>query len=138
MTAESPRVVVRYGRINRDMMARWLQMDADEGGPFWALNLMKYRQVADYGSAGGPAVSGREADDAYTPRESLAAIGAEIAFAGDVERIPDGDGTGWDRIGIVRCRRRAKEVAPNVSKALYSSSAALLDAGVVSWEGVAG
>ncbi len=102
MPQELPNMTVRYGRINKELMSRWLRMERDEGGPFWALNLMKYREVADYGEGAASTKSGREADDEYTPRESLAAIGAEIAFAANVERVLIGDGTAWDRIGIVR------------------------------------
>ena len=108
MADESPRVVVRYGRINKELIGAWAAMAPDEGGPFWALNLMKYREVADYGSGEGAALSGREADDAYTPRESLGAIGAQIVFAGEVERVLAGDGVAWDRVGIVRYPTRKK------------------------------
>lgn len=93
---------VRYGRINTRMVGSWARGEVAPDGPFWALNLMKYRDVADYGDAAGPRISGREADDAYTPRESLEGIGAMIAFAADVESISAGDGVQWDRIGIVR------------------------------------
>lgn len=93
---------IRYGRINTRMVGGWARGEVSPDGPFWALNLMKYRDVADYGNDSGPRVSGREADDAYTPRESLEGIGAMIAFAADVESISAGDGVQWDRIGIVR------------------------------------
>ncbi len=94
---------VRYGRINTAMVGGWARGEIAEDGPFWALNLMKYRDVADYGDASdAKKISGREADDAYTPTGPLAAIGAMIAFAADVESIAVGDGTAWDRIGIVR------------------------------------
>lgn len=92
---------VRYGRINTRLIGGWVRGEVEDG-PFWALNLMKYRDVADYGDVGGPKISGREADDAYTPRESLEGIGAMIAFAADVESMVAGDGMRWDRIGIVR------------------------------------
>jgi hypothetical protein len=93
---------IRYGRINTSMVGGWARIDPANDGPFWALNLMKYRDIADYGDGADKTISGREADDAYTPRDSLAGIGAMIAFAADVESIPVGDGTKWDRIGIVR------------------------------------
>lgn len=93
---------VRYGTINTALVSRWLKLDLADDGPFWALNLMKYRERADYGEGNGPPISGREADDAYTPREPLAAIGAQIVFAADVERTLAGDGVEWDRVGIVR------------------------------------
>lgn len=101
MTTDANGNRVRYGTINREMIGRWLKMEASSDGPFWALNLMKYRAVADYGD-GSTSVSGREADDIYTPLDSLAAIGAMAVFAGDVVRMVAGDGVRWDRIGIVR------------------------------------
>lgn len=95
-----------YGTPNWDMIGRWLELDPDEDGPFWALNLMKYRPVADYGDGQTSARSGREADDAYAPLGPLAAIGAMVVFHGDVEDQPVGDPR-WDRIGIVRYPSRA-------------------------------
>jgi hypothetical protein len=108
MTDAPQRMTVRYGRINREMMARWMGRAPDQDGPFWALNLMKYRDIADYGGGGADAPSGREADDAYTPRDALAGIGAEIAFVADVDRVLAGDGTAWDRVAIVRYPARKK------------------------------
>lgn len=102
MTVDKNGNTIRYGRINKGMIAGWVQVPPEQDGPFWALNLMKYREVADYGDGRSDAKSGREADDEYTPRESLAGIGAQIVFAAEVERILVGDGTAWDRIGIVR------------------------------------
>jgi hypothetical protein len=96
---ERPRV--RYGTPNVDLIRSWLSRPAEEDGPFWAVNLMKYRPVADYGPGGGPAISGREADDRYTPHQALAGIGAVIALAADVDRQVAG-APAWDRIGIVR------------------------------------
>jgi hypothetical protein len=93
---------VRYGRINTEMIGRWLRLEPEHDGPFWALNLMKYRDVADYGDGGTSARSGREADDEYTPLGPLAAVGASVVFAAEVERVVAGDGVAWDRIGIVR------------------------------------
>lgn len=102
MTADRSGNSIRYGRINKEMVGRWLQLPPEDDGPFWALNLMKYRDVAEYTDGRSETRSGREADDEYTPRESLAAIGAQIAFGAEVERVIVGDGTAWDRVGIVR------------------------------------
>ena len=99
---------VRYGRINTEMIGRWLRLEPENDGPFWALNLMKYRDVADYGEGQSSARSGRDADDEYAPLESLAAIGAQLVFLADVERVLVGDGVAWDRIGIVRYPSRRK------------------------------
>lgn len=102
MTTDRNGNTIRYGRINTEMVGRWMQLPPEDDGPFWALNLMKYRDVADYGDGRSEAKTGREADDEYTPREALAAIGAQIVFGAEVERVIVGDGTAWDRIGIVR------------------------------------
>ncbi len=95
-----------YGTPNWELIQRWLALDAAADGPFWALNLMKYRPVAAYGDEGGPAVSGKEADDAYAPLGPLAAIGATVVFHGDVTHQLAGRPE-WDRVGIVRYPTRA-------------------------------
>ena len=38
---------VRYGQVNTAMLKSWLRLDPADDGPFWAVNLMKYRTVAD-------------------------------------------------------------------------------------------
>ena len=70
------------------------------------LNLMKYKEVADYGDAAGPAISGREADDIYAPTEVLADLGATVPLFGDVTGQV-GDDVAWDRIAIVCYPSRA-------------------------------
>jgi hypothetical protein len=95
-----------YGTPNWELLGRWLELPAAEDGPFWALNLMKYRAVADYGGATTESKSGREADDQYAPLGPLKAIGAIVAFHGDVVRQPLGTPV-WDRVGIVRYPSRA-------------------------------
>ncbi len=108
MTTDRNGNTIRYGRINKEMVGRWLQLAPEDDGPFWALNLMKYRELAEYTDGRSEAPSGREADDEYTPRESLAAIGAQIVFAAEVDRVLVGDHTAWDRTGIVRYPSRRK------------------------------
>lgn len=97
-----------YGTPNWEMLGRWMELPAEDDGPFWALNLMKYRAVADYGDGpdGEGGVSGREADDAYAPLGPLKAVGAMVAFHGDVTMQPLGSPR-WDRVGIVRYPSRA-------------------------------
>src|SRR3954471_23044655 len=99
-----------YGTPNWEMIQRWFALAPEDDGPFWALNLMKYRPVAAYADTDPgldtSAVSGKEADDAYSPLGPLAAVGAIVAFHGDVLDQPSGSPT-WDRIGIVRYPSRA-------------------------------
>jgi hypothetical protein len=98
-----------YGKINWAMVGGWTLLDPADDDAFWALNLMKYHDVAQY-SDGRQGISGREADDAYAPFESLAAVGAAIAFVGDVVGQPLGDPT-WDRVAVVRYPSRAAFIA---------------------------
>ena len=93
---------VRYGKIDYDYARRLALTPVEQDGPVWMVNLMKYRDVADYGEGGGPAFSGREADDAYAPLESLAAIGAEVVFLADVDTQLLGDSPKWDRVAVVK------------------------------------
>ena len=94
-----------YGTINVELVGSWLHMKPEDDGPFWAVNLMKYVEIAQY-EDGREAVSGRAADDAYSPVGPLAAVGAAVAYLGDVKSQPLGTPM-WDRVGIVRYPTRA-------------------------------
>lgn len=102
----------RYGTVNPEYAAALATCPPEDDGPVFMVNLMRYRQVAEYrrstdGSpAEGEAISGAEADDRYAPTDVLADIGAVVAFVGPVV---DGHGTlasghpeRWDRIAVVR------------------------------------
>jgi hypothetical protein len=92
----------RYGTVDREYGMKLATTPPDEDGPVWMVNLMKYREVADYADAPGATISGREADDLYAPTESLAGVGAEVAFFGDVDQQLLGDAPIWDRVGVVK------------------------------------
>jgi hypothetical protein len=91
---------VRYGTVDADYAAT-LAGSADDG-PVWMVNLMSYREVADYPDGRDSSISGREADDLYAPLEQLAAVGAEIVFLANVETQLLGDAPKWDRVAVVR------------------------------------
>jgi hypothetical protein len=80
-------------------------MKPEDDGCFWALNLMKYVEVANYDD-GREGVSGKAADDTYAPIGPLAAVGAAVAYMGDVTNQPLGTPM-WDRVAIVRYPTRA-------------------------------
>ena len=92
----------RYGQIDHDYGLRLATTPPDDDGPVWMVNLMKYREVADYTDGRESTISGQEADDIYTPIESLSAIGAEIVFAGQVDQQLLGDAPVWDRVAVVK------------------------------------
>lgn len=97
---------VRYGTPNVAYGMKMATMPPEDDGPVWMVNLMKYREVADYADGRESAMSGREADDAYSPLDSLAAVGAAAVFFGDVDQQLLGDATTWDRIGVVKYATR--------------------------------
>lgn len=93
---------VRYGTPNTEYAMSMAMMLPEDDGPVWMVNLMKYREVADYADGRESAISGRDADDAYSPLDSLAAVGAAPVFFGDVDQQLLGDETTWDRVGVVK------------------------------------
>ncbi len=97
----------RYGTPNWEMIGKWLELPAEQDGPFWAVNLMDYRELADYADGCETTLTGREADDVYAPLGPLAEIGAMPAFAADVIDQPLG-APSYDRVAIVRYPSRAK------------------------------
>ena len=90
---------VRYGQLDEEFVASLYAVTEAQDAPFYMLNLMKYREWADYPD-GRPGITGRAADDLYAPLEVLAEIGAEVVFFGDVVEHCRGD-EGWDRVAIV-------------------------------------
>jgi hypothetical protein len=92
----------RYGQIDHDYGLRLATTPPELDGPVWMVNLMSYRERADYGDAGGPDVSGREADDLYAPLGPLRAVGAEVVFVAEVDQQLLGGEPAWDRVAVVR------------------------------------
>ena len=93
---------VRYGQIDPDYFERLATTAAEDDGPVWMVNLMKYRDVAEYSDGRATTITGREADDRYAPIAPLAAVGAEIVFLAEVEDQLLGDAPKWDRVAVVK------------------------------------
>ncbi len=96
----------RYGQIDRDYGIELATMPAENDGPIWMVNLMKYRQTADYTDGRDSSISGRAADDIYAPLDVLADLGAEVVFVADVDQQLLGDSPIWDRVAIVKYPKR--------------------------------
>jgi hypothetical protein len=96
----------RYGQVDRAYGMRLATTPPDEDGPIWMVNLMKYRETADYADGRESSISGRAADDIYTPVDVLAKIGAEIVFVADVDQQLLGEAPIWDRVAIVKYASR--------------------------------
>lgn len=95
----------RYGQLNQEYIATWFQRE-EPGGPMWALNLMKYREVAEYADGRTSTITGVEADDEYAPHEHLAAVGSRLILIAPVVHQLVGDDWMWDRIAIAQYRDR--------------------------------
>lgn len=92
----------RYGDIDLDYAARLSTAAPEDDGPIWMINLMRYREVADYTDGRESTITGREADDLYAPVDVLTAIGAEIVFVADVDQQLLGHEATWDRVAVVK------------------------------------
>ena len=93
---------VRYGQINREYGMKLATTPPEEDGPIWMVNLMSYREKADYADGRASDISGKEADDRYAPLGPLKAIGAEPVLLADVDTQFLNDSPRWDRVGIVK------------------------------------
>lgn len=91
-----------YGTIDHDYGLQLATTDPDADGPVWMVNLMKYKERAEYADGTDGGRSGLEADNEYTPTESFRAIGAELVYVATVDATLLGDGTEWDRVAIVK------------------------------------
>ena len=58
---------VRYGKVNKEYGLRLATTAPDDDGPIWMVNLMSYREQADYADGLESDYSGKEADDKYAP-----------------------------------------------------------------------
>lgn len=92
----------RYGQIDRDYGSKLATTPPEDDGPIWMVNLIEYRDTADYIDGRESSISGREADEIYAPLDVLAEIGAEVVFVADVDQQLLGDAPIWDRVAIVK------------------------------------
>ncbi|MEO0811665.1 MAG: hypothetical protein AAFY60_02295, partial [Myxococcota bacterium] len=70
-------------------------------GPFYMVNLIRYRELAVYADGRPTELTGREANDLYSPVEFLADIGARAVFTGEVGGTTFGDEGTWETVAIV-------------------------------------
>ena len=59
----------RYATLNKDYAAEMFSISPEDDGPVWMVNLMKYRENADYGDSRKSIITGKEADNLYAPEE---------------------------------------------------------------------
>lgn len=100
-----------YGQIDHAYGAKLATTAPADDGPVWMVNLMRYKEQAEYADGRDTSLTGRQADDAYTPLGPLAAVGADIVFVAEVEDQFLGDEPRWDRLAVVRYPTRAAFIA---------------------------
>ena len=88
----------RYGTPNIAYVSTWF--GAPDDHPMWALNLMKYRAVAEYADGRESSISGADADMLYHPTGPLAAVGAGVRLVTEVTHQLSGDSILWDRVAV--------------------------------------
>lgn len=74
-----------YAEVDHDDGRKLATTAAEDDGPVWMVNLMHYKERAVYADGRETSLTGRQADDGYTPLGPLAAVGAEIVIAVDVD-----------------------------------------------------
>lgn len=85
--------------MNADQIARMLEAPTE--GPFYMVNLIHYRDQAEYADGRETDLTGREANALYSPTEFLTAIGARPVFMTEVANQIDGDDFIWDDVAVV-------------------------------------
>lgn len=97
-----PRLTMRYGRVDPAVVGSMATTPEDRDGPVWMVNLMRYRDRADYADGRATGLTGEQADDEYAPLDSLAAVGARILLVARVVDQPSAAGPVWHRVAVVR------------------------------------
>jgi hypothetical protein len=100
-----------FGQIDPEYAGHLATCPPEQDGPILMVNFMKYHARAAYKDGSDHGLTGREADDAYSPVDVLARIGAVPVYFADVE-----PGGAWDRVGIVRYPTRRSFVEMQTRK----------------------
>jgi len=98
-----------FGTVNTQYVSGWRER-TDDTRPMWALNLMRYRPIAQYPDGRVSTLTGQQADDLYRPDEQLAKVGAKGVLLAPVVHQLVGDGARWDRVAIARYPSRVAQL----------------------------
>lgn len=100
--------MLSYGTPNVAYVRSWREIPDDQ--PMWALNLMRYRPLAQYADGRATTLTGWEADDVYAPHEELAEVGAASVLRAPVVHQLVGDGGRWDRVAVAKYPSRCAQL----------------------------
>ena len=93
---------------NQQQIAGFLE--PDDGVPIYMVNLLRFRERAQYADDRASNISGEEAYHLYAAGviECLAKVGGSVQFAGDVRRLVIGEVDDlWDEVAIAMYPNRA-------------------------------
>ncbi len=88
-----------FGDVNPETVQRLLSAPTE--GPFYNVNLIRYRERAVYADGRETDLTGREANALYAPTEFLSAIGARVVYSAPVDEQLEGESPLWEDIAIV-------------------------------------
>ncbi len=104
--------VVRFGaemgEANVAELAAFLQDPDDDGDPFYMVNLIRHRDLAEYPDGRETDLTGAEADAIYGEfmgETMLPRYGAEVMYTAQVEQDVIG-GSAWDQVAVVKYASR--------------------------------
>ena len=103
---------------SEEQMAGFAEPGAE--GPIYMLNLLKYKDKAEYPDGSDSDLSGREAYQRYGlgVLDCLASVGAEIIFNAGIERLMLGDVEElWDDVAIAKYPSRQAMLEMTMSEA---------------------
>ncbi|MEE4218700.1 MAG: hypothetical protein V2I48_13885 [Xanthomonadales bacterium] len=93
------RGLMGFGGLNPDQVERMVAEPTR--GPFYMLNLIRFRELAEYRDGRDTSLTGREANALYSPVEFLSAIGAGPVFLAPVYNQIDGSDYIWEEFALV-------------------------------------
>ena len=88
---------------NKDQMDEFLEGDIES--PISMVNLLKFKEKAEYGDGRDTNLSGKEAYMIYgmEVREHLKKVGGEVVFGGEISRLMLGEVEDlWDNVAVAR------------------------------------
>lgn len=104
--AEQLSDLITYGTVDRAYEEQLRKVAAEDDGPVFMVNLMRYKPTAEYPDGRETDLTGAQADALYAPFDVFAEIGAELALYATVLEEVDGDGAAFDAVAVVRYASR--------------------------------
>jgi hypothetical protein len=89
-----------YGQVNQAQIQKLLEEPTK--GPFYMVNLIRFREKAVYADGRETDLTGREANELYSPSEFIQAIGAQIAYQAEVTENTADLSSEWEQVAIVK------------------------------------